>query len=64
MQCYENELLCRALVHYVRERDPTRAIDVVEASEIIESYGIDSVTQLADLVSIARNVCFGFRLAA
>ena len=64
MQCYAYEALCRTLMLCVRERYPSLAFDLEDAAESIDAYGIDNVTQLADLVSIARNVGSGIRLAA
>ncbi len=57
-------MLCRTLVACVGERYPEIGFGIAEAADAIDAYGIDSVTQLADLVSIARNIGFGTRLAA
>ena len=64
MQCYEYEALCRMLVACVKERYPHMEFGLLDAAEAIDDYGIDSITQFADLVSIARNIGYGVRLAA
>ena len=64
MQCYRYEALCRTLVACVQERYPGMSFELLDAAEAIDEYGIDSVTQFADLVSIARNIGFGVRAAA
>lgn len=64
MQCYEYEALCRTLMACVEERYPDMAFDIHAAADAIDDYGIDDITQLADIVSIARNIGFGIRLAA
>ena len=64
MQCYKYEVLCRTLVACVKERYPSQDFKIPDAADAIDAYGIDDVTQLADIVSIARNIGFGIRLAA
>ncbi len=64
MQCYKYEALCRTLVACVKERYPGMKFDIHDAAEAIDDYGIEDVTQIADMVSIARNIGFGIRLAA
>ncbi len=64
MQCYNYEALCRTLVACVKERYPGMDFAIADAADAIDDYAIESVTQIADLVSIARNIGFGIRLAA
>ena len=64
MQCYNYEVLCRTLVMLVRERYPNVDFDTYDAADAIDAYGIDCVTQIADMVSIARNIGFGIPMAA
>ena len=64
MQCYEYQVLCRALVYCVKERYPQIAFDICDAADAIDDYGIESVTQYPDIVSIARNIGMGIRLVA
>ena len=64
MQCYEYELIRVTLTHYIREIDPRFPVDALDVADQLADYGITSVTQLADLKSIARNVCARVRLAA
>ena len=64
MHCYHYEALCRTLVECVKERYPNMDYDLMDAAEDIDRYGIDSVARYADIVSVARNVGFGIKLAA
>jgi len=64
MQCYKYEALCRTLMACVAERYPHMAFDIYAAADAIDDYGIDDFTQIADIVSVARNIGFGIQLAA
>ena len=64
MQCYEYELIRVTLMGYVREIDPGCRVDALAIADYLDTYGITSITRLADLKSIARNICAQRRLAA
>jgi len=64
MQCYEYEALCRTLVAYVKERDPSIDFELLDAADAIDEQGIDSITRIDDLVAIARTIGVGIQRAA
>ena len=64
MQCYGYEALCRTLVVYVKEREPGLVFEIADAADAIDAHGIESVAQLRELESIAREIAPGARQAA
>jgi len=64
MQCYEYEALCRTVVKYVKERDPSIDFELLDAADALAEKGIDSITQIDDLIAIARTIGLGIQHAA
>ena len=64
MQCYEYEALCRTVVKYAKERDPSIDLELLDAADALAEQGIDSITQIDDLIAIARTIGLGIQRAA
>ncbi len=64
MQCYEFEIVLRYMAKKVDEFGPANQYDLLDLADILYDHDVTTIDQLPDVVSLARNLQAGIRLAA
>jgi len=64
MQCYEFELLLTYMMQKVGEFGMAGQYDKIDLADILIDHDVTSIEQISDIVSLARNLQAGIRLAA
>jgi len=64
MQCYEFETVLKYMTQKVKEMGVSRRYDQLELADILFDHDVTTLDRLGDVVSLARNLQCGIRLAA
>ncbi len=64
MQCFEYEMVRATLATRLAGLGLAHVVDELDLADVLDDHDVSSVEQIADIVSIARNLQAGVHLAA